>query len=76
MLIAQERMSSNHVYCFHSKSVRRCVTGLLRGTRLCSIVLLHQGAYVAEIRSMMEGSTRPTGSLYIKLVKPPKSVSP
>jgi DNA-directed RNA polymerase II subunit RPB2 len=50
VLIAQERMSSNHCYCFRSK----------------------KDQYVAEIRSMKEGTTRPTSSLYVKLVKPTK----
>lgn len=30
------------------------------------------GTWVSEIRSMIDGSTRPTGALYIKLVKPAK----
>lgn len=49
VLVAQERMSGNHVYIFSGK-----------------------GKYVAEIRSMMEGMSRPTQSLYIKMVKPQK----
>jgi len=51
VLIAQERMSSNHVYCFSDPK---------------------KGSYVAEIRSMLEGTNRPTSSLYIKYVKSSK----
>ena len=50
VLVAQERMSSNHVYVF---------TG-------------QKGGYMAEIRSMMDGSTRPTSTLFVKMAKPPK----
>jgi len=52
VLIAQERMSSNHVYVFNAK--------------------MGPGTYLAEIRSMREGSTRPTGSMFIKMMKAPK----
>lgn len=31
-----------------------------------------KGTWVSEIRSMMDGSTRPTAALYVKLVKPAK----
>ena len=42
---------------------------VLMNARFCSLVL------IAEIRSMLEGTTRPTSSLYVKLVKPTKGVS-
>lgn len=50
VLVAQERMSSNHVYVFANG----------------------KGNYVSEIRSMLDGSTRPTSTLYVKMMKAPK----
>jgi len=48
VLVAQERMSSNHVYVFSSKN-----------------------GYIVEIRSMLDGSTRPASTMFVKMVKPP-----
>ena len=47
VLVAQERMASNHIYCFATA----------------------KGTWYAEIRSMIEGSTRPTAGLSVKLQK-------
>lgn len=56
VLVAQERMSQNLIYCF-----RRKVVG-------------HEDQYMAEIRSIPEGSKRGRGSLFIKMQPAPKGV--
>lgn len=54
VLVAQERMSSNQVYVFGGQ-------GAKKGDTM---------SYAAEIRSMAENTTRPTGTMSIRLAKP------
>ena len=63
VVVAQERMSNNHVYCFRKKQPHKSVCRVKRAPICCNV----RYSWVVECRSHVEHGARPTSTIYMQM---------